>query len=79
MNVRSFQFGNMDLGRLLVVVVAVLTNVKEGKIVEFAAYNVVRLGYDMPQLQPMLDGHELPAFVHNNLLKDPSSFRNFIS
>ena len=79
MNVRSFRFGNMDLGLLLGVVVAVLTNVKEGKIVEYAAYNVVRLDYDRLQLPPMLDGHGLLASVHNNLLKDPSSFTSFIS
>jgi hypothetical protein len=40
---------------------------KEEKIVGFAACNVVQLDYDMLQLLPMLDGHELPAFVRNSL------------
>ena len=78
-NVRFFHFEDMDLELLLSAAAVVQTNEKEGKIAEFAACNVVQLDYDRLQLQPMLDGHEPLAFVRNNLLKDPSSFRIFIS
>ena len=63
---------------LVALVVVVGLTMKEEKIVEFAACNAAQPDYDMRQLRPMLDEHELPAFVRNSPLTDPSSFMNLL-